>query len=200
MQQQAAVELIKLLMNSRRATEQDLWEAQRRLDELMDLQPSEAIASAPEVPQQPSEPVSVDPLVSRALMDKIDEAQKRLGQVCNSMHEVPKDEPCPHLMAQAASVKEEVEDLWTQYRYLQRNGRLPDSVQDEEKLSTKRSYELLEAIAEKKKVSEKRSKLKKKIADPRNLRSKLLDTWKEELAQADNDYAHYVDMIKILKG
>lgn len=199
MQQEAAVELIRSLIKSRRATITDLEAAERRLAELKELHASPITIVTPSPSPAPVKE-KADPLLSRDLMAKIDDTQKRLAEVCNSMHSIPKDEACPELMARAAGIKQELEDLWTKYRYLQRNGRLPEDEKEEEKLSSKRSYELLDAVQKKKSISEKRSKLKAKIANPKNIRSKKLEEWKDELAQADLDYKYFDDLIKILKA
>lgn len=199
MQQEAAVELIRSLMKSRRATITDLEAAERRLAELKEVQALPTPISSPPA-SEPIQSKRVDPLLSRDLMAKIDDTQKRLAEVCNSMHSIPKDVACPDLMSRAASIKEELEDLWTKYRYLERNGRLPEDEKEEEKLSSKRSYELLDAVQKKKSISEKRSKLKAKISNPKNIRSKKLEEWKDELAQADLDYKYFDDLIKILKA
>lgn len=198
MQQEAAVQLLESLVKTRRASKESLQEARRRLLELKEIAPS--TSESGQLPAEAKTEKPVDPLLSRDLMRQIDDCQRRLARVCNLMHDIPKDVPCPEIMAEAMQIKDEEEDLWSKYRYLERNGRLPEETQKEEKLSQERSYELLAAVDAKKKLSEKRSKLRKKIADPKNLRNKLLDQWKDDLAQVEMDYHHYDELVKILKS
>ena len=194
--------MLRVYVACRRVKPQELEAAERRLAELREIAP----APTREIQSDPVAAVIAPPahspennLLSAELMRQIDDTHRRLAKVCNSMHDVPKNVACPELMAEAIAIKNEEEDLWTQYRYLERNGRLPEETKEEEKLSKERSYELLDAIARKKAITEKKSKLKKKLSDPKNAKNKNRTHWEDELTITNLEWERLDELIKILK-
>lgn len=218
MQQQSTVDMLKTLVKNKRAKPEALEQAERRLAELQELQ--EPGDNAPEfLPQRaltPPDfkteilhrlPIADPPIhtalpvpevmtIARNLMKQIDDLKKQIAAISNSMHLVPEDVPCPELMQEAQALKKEEEALWTKYRFLEKNGHLPEVPEEEEQ---QRSLELLDAIDKKKKLIDKRYKLRIRIENPANLRNKRLELWKDELTQAELDYQYYDDLIRMLK-
>jgi len=224
MQQQASVDMLRALVRTGRAEASELENAERRLKELEGLAPTApqpecrttpvgelvemkvvrtapiivAAKAKPELPDRSAPNDNADTmLLSAELMSQIDKLTRRRAEACNAMHDVPKDQDCPELMAAAMAIHNELEDVWTKYRYLERNGKLPE--QETEK-AKEVSLELLKAIDERKRYAEKRSKLKKKLADPYNHKNKKRDTWTEELEYADLEIRRLDDEIYLLKN
>jgi len=136
-------------------------------------------------------------LLRRELMNEIDSLMRQRADASNAMHSIPYDQPCPELMAKALSLHEQVEAAWTKYRYLERNGKLPEI---ETPQARQHSLELLQKMDERKRMAEKRSKLKKKLEDPTNTRHKKRDEWKEELDYLLLELKHLDDEIYLLKN
>ena len=216
MQQQSAVDMLRTLVKNRRATPNDLEQAERRLAELKELDKAEddldrfkkfstpvdfkteVLNLRPTTPQPTPEQLAAPEVmtIGRNLMRQIDELKEQIAEISNKMHLVPEDVPCPELMKEAVSLKKEEEAIWTKYYFLQKNGHLPEVPEEESEM---RSVELLDAIDKKKRLVDRRHKLKSKIDNPANTRNKKLELWKDQLTQADLDYQYYDDLIRILK-
>jgi hypothetical protein len=204
MQQQASVDMLRALVRTGRAEASELENAERRLQELQGLDPGFGSAQPAEREQfkatlrESAEPSRVFAKVSEhtdykpvpaaaengntmllraELMSQIDKLNRKRAEACNAMHAVPKDQECPELMAMALAAHNELEDTWTKYRYLERNGKLPE---EETQKAKEVSLELLQKMDERKKLGEKRTKLNKKITDPYNHKNKKLEEWKDE--------------------
>ena len=213
MQQEASVNLLRSLLVCKRTSKEELEKAELRLAELLELRPKapepvKAFSILPKLEkpkiQQPSAsptptlpPTDNQISLRKEIWQQIDKKKRELAEVCNSMHEVPKDAACPELMADALNLKAEEEQLWTKFRYLERNGKLPDEPEPEQKQN---SLELLQAINERKKLAEKRSKLKKKLESPLNKKHRLLDRWKTELDYANLELQRLDDNIYLMKN
>jgi hypothetical protein len=195
MQQRASVDMIRSMVSLGRADVAELENAERRLAELEGLAPPAPNGGAyasphvgnlsasrcvnHQVPEEQVQALRQQPtmMLSAELMSQIDKLNRKRAEACNAMHDVPKDQDCPELMAMAVAIHNELEDVWTKYRYLERNGKLPD---EETEKAKEVSLELLQKMDERKKLGEKRTKLNKKITDPYNHKNKKLEEWKEE--------------------
>jgi hypothetical protein len=208
LQQRTSVQMLQMLVKSRRASAEELAIAERRLAELEELQaPAETTTVIPAtlLKQPTTEVINESPplaenevrSVRKTLLEHIDAKKRRLADVCNNMHLVPKATPCPELMVEAIELKAEEEELWTKFRYLERNGRLPDEPTE---VQEKTNVDLLIATDERKKLAEKRSKLKKKINDLRNKKHRFLDKWKTEFDYVDMTITDLDSRIYILKN
>jgi hypothetical protein len=220
MQQQASVDMLRAMVRTGRADATELENAERRLKELEGLAPEPETVQQVEVPKAPKivwpqaetkyVGVQVDAVLDFArtdsantmllraeLMSQIDKLSRKRAEACNAMHAVPKDQDCPELMAMALAAHDELEDTWTKYRYLERKGKLPE---EETQKAREVSLELLKAMDERKRYAEKRSKLKKKLADPYNHKNKKRDTWQDELDLASLEIQRLDDEIYLLKN
>lgn len=195
MQQQASVDMLRALVSTGRAEASELENAERRLHELKGLAPDLEVVQHEETPKtskivwpqaetkyvgvkvEADVPNQTTMLLRAELMSQINKLSRKRAEACNAMHDVPKDQDCPELMAMALAAHNELEDTWTKYRYLERNGKLPE---EETQKAKEVSLELLQKMDERKKLGEKRTKLNKKITDPYNHKNKKLEEWKEE--------------------
>jgi hypothetical protein len=111
--------------------------------------------------------------IKQHLLQDIRKLRTNQAEISNQLGGVPNNKNCQHLTSQSIAYTFEIEKLWTKYRYLEKNGVLPE---ENNQIEEEKSVELLRLEAERKKFSEERSKLKKKIAEIGNT-EKLQEKW-----------------------
>lgn len=195
-QQQASVNMLEKLVRARRASEMELDKARARL---VDLQAQEGFVPLQEHahridPPQASAPVPVQSTVTadeyaglQADMSKeADRLNRQMADLSNQLHQIPEGVACPQLTSQILAIKSQIETIWDRKRYLERNRSLPPDQQPNSSLpelpgDDAGKFELAYA---KRRLIDLRSKLKKKLTDPKAKPSKRAE-WEQELAECE---------------
>jgi hypothetical protein len=133
--------------------------------------------------------------IKQEILQEIRKLRTNQAEVCNQLGDIPKNENCQYLTRQAIAYTFEIEKLWTKYRYLEKNGVLPE---ENNEIEEEKSVELLRLEAERKKFSEERSKLKKKIAEVGNT-EKLREKWVARKYVVDGIIQDLDGKIRVLK-
>lgn len=133
--------------------------------------------------------------LKQELLQEIRKLRAYQAEVSNKMADVPKNESCKHLTSQAIAYTFQIEKLWTKYRYLEKNGVLPE---EKNEVIEEKSVELLRLEAERKRFSEERSKLKRKIAEVGNS-EKLREKWVARKYVVDGIIQDLDGKIRVLK-
>lgn len=188
--------MLEKLVKARRASPEELDQAKRRLT---DLQEQENFVPLPERAQrvdqpaaQPHRELPIGPLLSgdeyartqADLSKEADSLNRQMAELSNTLHTIPQNVACPQVTKQILALKEKIEAIWDKKRYLERNralpaepnqepGYLPDLVSDEAG-----KFELAHV---KRRLIDQRSKLRRKLRDPKAKPSKRQE-WETELA------------------
>jgi hypothetical protein len=196
-QQQSTVKMLEKLVGAKRASAEELAKARRRL---ADLEDQLTFKPLPQLAQVVATPAPVDPTglalgddeytrLQGELSRDLDKLTKKQAQMSNELQLVPRHLPCADKVRAILALKAEIEALWDKKRYLERNHRLPPDVTPETKpdaLPTlpgndEARYEL---AYQKRRLQDQRSKLKRKLDDPKARPSKRQE-WEQELAQCE---------------
>ncbi|WP_019986304.1 hypothetical protein [Rudanella lutea] len=187
--------MLEKLVATKRATSADLVQAQRRLADLkgqVDFKPTAVRTQAVPEPLQEraTGPVLEGDEYARLQADlsrELDTLSRRRADQSNQLHLVPESVPCPELTRSILDLTAQIEALWDKKRYLERNHRLPpDPIAQTSSLSAlpgndEGRYQL---AYEKRRLIDKRSKLKGKLENPKARPSKRAE-WETELAQCE---------------
>ncbi len=196
LQQQSTVRMLQKLVRANRATPDQLAEAQRRLDDLQQQttrpprvdEPVTPLATAP-TPVGP--PVGDDEYASLQadLGKQADQLQRKIAPLSNQLQQIPPHVACPELTHQILDLVTQREAIWDKKHYLERNRRLPA-----EPGADQPAIELPELPAEgdgkyklaseKRRLIDKKSKLNRKLGDPKARPSKKAE-WERELAECE---------------
>lgn len=196
-QQEAAVEMLRLQVSASRARPEKLEAAINELNRLK----SESVAIGSSVPDKvrvarPSrlvqsimKDVTGDAIMLRqsGLSEEANRLRKEQSELSNMLHKVPEGQPCTELTSRILGLHEQIENIWDQKKFLERNRHDGPAVLAHDQQVKPRSLDDVQSKAELtvlvQKQREKCSKLKRKIEDPKaNESSKT--KWKIELANA----------------
>lgn len=197
-QQEAAVEMLRIFVRNKRAKPEELEKAEATLKKLKGKANAEEVAARPVMiatPEPPKSIMVVDPVgtdivetVFRRkgeLMSEIKRLTAEQNELSNRLHEVDQSVQCGTLTANIVSLRRQIEKLWTEYRFIERNGQLPLMPQ-EPKQDPEKEVKLLRISMDLRSLRDKRLKLEKKIEKP-HLHTKFpeikLSEWQLELTQ-----------------
>jgi hypothetical protein len=201
LQQEATLNMLLQLHKCGRATQEQIDIASRRLEELKGLEPPKTKAPPPiQVPVfKKPEPVQGPSTmnVKKDLMTEIDTLSRKRAELCNSMHDVPFHVSCPEIMNEVVIVAEQIENAWTKYRFIERNGTLPPEPTETQ---NQKSIKLLLKQDKREKLCQKISKLKKKINDALNTKHSKQDVWQKEFEYGVLELKELDDELYILKN
>ncbi|GAB3767753.1 hypothetical protein GCM10028818_01120 [Spirosoma horti] len=195
-QQQSSVQMLEKLVKARRASQAELDRAKSRL---ADLQGHENFVPLPERAQRVDQPAAQPPKnlpsgptlsgdnIARMQADLSKEADtlnRQMAGLSNQLHQVPQNVPCPHLTKPILALKAQIEAIWDKKRYLERNRALPaEPTQEPDYLPDLVSDDAgkFELAHVKRSLIDKRSKLRRKLTDPKSRPSKRQE-WETDLA------------------
>ena len=197
-QQQATVNMLEKLLRAQRVSEQEVDQAKRRL---MDLQQQEGFRPVAPRPERVAEPVPVVAPSGRVIVgdeyvalqaelgQQADRLNRQMAELSNTLHQVPTGVGCPELTRPILALKAQIEAVWDKKRYLERNRTLPEEPVAEVEPQTALGPTLedagrFELAYEKRRLIDLRSKLRRKLLDPKAKPGKRHE-WQTELVQAD---------------
>jgi hypothetical protein len=208
-QQQAAIEHMKMLVASGRARPEQLEAAESELKRLQAMavepatQPSELAQPAPQQPATAQaaarrtskkvrailEDVQSDTVKFKqaALSEEAARIRKNQADLSNLLHKVPKDQACPELTERILDLHHQAESLWDEKIFLERNEHDgPQQLAADVQVQARTVGDIREKAqltVEIQKLREKRSKLQRKLGDPKAAVSRKA-VWQVQLAQA----------------
>lgn len=207
-QQQAALDHIKMLVASGRARLEQLTAAQSELNRLRAMaqepaaqpqelaqkataQPATALAVARRTSKKVRailEDVQADTVKFKqaALSEEAARIRKNQADLSNLLHKVPKNQPCPELTERILDLHHQAESLWDEKIFMERNEHDgPDVPGPDRQVETRTVGDIREKATltvEIQKLREKRSKLQRKLGDPKAPQSRKV-VWQIQLAQ-----------------
>ena len=192
-QQQASIKMLEMFLKAGRCTTDELNQAKRRLADLQEQTTFVPIAPRPErvAPAPAPEPVATGrqivgdeyTTIQADLSAEANGLNRQMADLSNQLQKIPPTAPCPELTRQILELKGKIELIWDKKYYLERNHCLPEeqSTVDAPTLSDADAFEL---AYEKRRLIDLRSKLKRKLLNPKAKSGKLLE-WETELAQCN---------------
>lgn len=196
-QLEASVEMLRLLVPAKRAKPEELTKAEAQLKKLKGEETAVKVTERP-APIAPAvvavQTAAVSPSLVEMIFQKKGELMgeiKRLtaeqNEMSNRLHEIDPAVHCGVLTGNIVSLRRRVEKLWTEYRFIERNGQLPSqSAEKQEKQDPEKEVKLLRISQELKSLRDKRLKLEKKLEKP-HLNTKVPEVkvpeWQQELVQ-----------------
>ncbi len=194
--------MLEKLVKAKRCSQVEVDQAKSRLADLQQqesfkpaypgLQPATQwplVAPAPEpVPTgrvlEGDEYISIQADLSR----QADLLNRKMADLSNKLHQVPTGANCPELTRPILQLKAEIETVWDKKRYIERNRVLPEEptpgADQAERPSTLEDAGRFELAYQKRRLIDLRSKLKRKLADPKAKPGKRYE-WEQELAKAE---------------
>lgn len=201
-QQQSSIKMIEMFVRLGRANKEELDVANDKLKKL--LSEKEVVAETTELKVSKEVPkyvekkevvnLSVTPM-KQQLLREIKVLRMQQAELSNKLHLVPEGENAAHLTTEIIAFAYKIEGLWTKYRYLERNGVLPDEIEEG---TEEKSVELLRLESERKKYCEERSKLKKKLDSAGNKPAQV-EKWAARKWIVDGIIQDLDAKIKVLK-
>lgn len=209
-QQQSTVQMLEKLLKVKRCSQEQVDQAQRRLVDLQEqenfkplVQPEADPASA-DRPEgsfvQNSKPEAVPSgraalgrriegdeyaSIQADLSRQADGLNRKMADLSNKLHQIPPTAPCPELTRQILSLKAEIETIWDKKRYLERNRVMPEEdPQQAIDLPILEESGRFQLAYEKRRLIDLRSKLRRKLNDPKAKPGKVHE-WETELAQCE---------------
>lgn len=178
--QEAAVEMIRMLVANKRSRPERLESAINELNRL------KADHAAPAVNDPsgsaPRQSKKVAAIMKDANSDIFEVKQSALSQqatrlradqseLSNMLHKVPTGQSCPDLVSRILALNAHIETLWDQKLFMQRNRYDGPAEPEHDQLQFERGADQVQTKAELsiqiQKLREKRSKLKKKLENPK---------------------------------
>lgn len=210
-QAEASVKMLEMLVPLRRAPEHELTEARERLAALRGavVAPAEQedrneyferVALERREAEHREQPVvPTSDLVARKaqVLADADALKRQEAELSNRLHQVPEGETCAELCAEIIALRQRIEGKWTEYRFMERNGRVLDA--EPEPVVVQRSGDLLQAERDRQRLADERSKLRKKLADPRKSVAKEVQ-WTQRLAVVELEIEAKDLTIRVLRG
>lgn len=192
-QQQATVRSLEKLLGAKRCTQAELDQAKRRLADLQAQVNFKPVAT----PAVQVEPVATgrriegDEYISiqADLSKQADQLNRKMAELSNKLHLVPPTALCPELVKPILSLKADIELIWDKKRYLERNRIMLDEAtagddQDVLPPPTLTDENQFQLAYEKRRLIDKRSKLKKKLENPKASEKKRYE-WELELVHVN---------------
>jgi hypothetical protein len=121
------------------------------------------------------------------LMGEIKRLSSEQNELSNTLHTVPDEQDCPGLTKRIIEMRRKIEGLWTEYRFIDRNGIVPKREAEKDASDDpEREIKLLRIATSLRSLRDKRLKLEKKLDKP-HLNTKNPDIkvpeWQTELIQ-----------------
>jgi len=191
--------MLEKLLKAKRTTQADLDQAKRRLADLEEQQHFKPVVATSGNVVEKDEPeprgrvVDGDEYISiqADLSKEADRLNRKMADLSNKLHQVPAGVGCPELTKPILELKAQIEAIWDKKRYLERNRVLPDESDPEEDCTADRnrcdhadhSPEKFELSYQKRRLIDLRSKLRRKLENPKAKPSKRVE-WETELTKA----------------
>lgn len=200
LQQEANVAMLRVMVNTGRAKKAELQAAELVLAQMKgEGKPVETVVQhialspiAQVVAAVPIHTPGVDMVESvfrrkGELMTEIKRLTTEQNEMSNTLHTVPENQDCPGLTKQIVSLRRKIEGYWTEYRFIERNGLVPQrEAEKEDDDDPEREIKLLRIATSLRGLRDKRLKLEKKLEKP-HLNTKNPDMkvpeWQTELIQ-----------------
>lgn len=190
--------MLEKLHRARRVSEEEVDHAKRRLADLQGQMAFRPVALRPErTPELVAEVVPQGRVMEgdeyasmqAELGQQADRMNRKMAELSNTLHQVPTGAGCPELTRPILDLKAQIETVWDKKRYLERNRMLPaEPVAEVEEpgreLPTLADAGRFELAYEKRRLIDLRSKLRRKLLDPKAKPGKRQE-WQTELVQAD---------------
>ncbi|MCK8492905.1 hypothetical protein M0L20_13640 [Spirosoma sp. RP8] len=199
-QQQATIRSLEKLLGAKRCTQAELDQAKRKLADLEEQLNFRPIAQPQARPVKAV--VEVEPVATGRILEgdeynsmqadlskQADQLNKRMAELSNKLHLVPPTVSCPELVKPILDLKAQIETIWDKKRYLERNRFLPEERTHGEVDApvlepVQTDATQLQLVYDKRRLIDKRSKLKTKLKDPKASEKKRLE-WETELLKTD---------------
>ena len=184
-QQTQSVRMLEKMVQARRATPDELSQAQERLELLKNPRPVIQVAQFEDEPPPVLGRIvnSEEYLQLQAdLSTEADHLNRQMAGLSNQLHKVPPGVGCPEIVGPILTLKAQIESIWDQKRYLERNKCLPPEP-EETRTTTENSPAKFELAYRKRRLVDLRSKLNRKLDDPKAKPAKV-QAWQEELVRA----------------
>lgn len=187
--------MLRAMVHCGRAKQADLDRAEL---ELLELQNARELPKATVYSPAPVEPIPKPVTIpspssnhlsqTAAISKEIDRLQRQMADLSNELHNIPETVPCPGLTSQIIALKKQIEDLWTKKHLLDRN-RTSAPVATAVDVPTHQASPadetlLLQLTHERQRLADKRSKLRKKLTDPKKSVAKNAE-WSQDLVKAE---------------
>jgi hypothetical protein len=203
-QQEAAVEMMRSLVTAKRARPEKLEAAINELNRLKsELATGGQLSAVGTSPPAPSPQrrggalamaimqdanSSVFEVKQGALSQEATLLRREQSELSNMLHKVPQEQACPELVDKILDLHHQIEGIWDQKKFLGRNQHDGPADPAHDQQVVERSVAAVESKAELsvkiQQLREKRSKLKKKLENPKaTMESRT--KWEIELAQVD---------------
>ena len=199
-QQEAAVEMIRQMVSAKRARVERLEAAINELNRLKAEESANVGSPQSDVPTvaRPSRKVvaimqdvnsDIYALKHSALSHEAARLRRDQAELSNMLHKIPAEQPCPELVDKILGLHQQIETIWDQKHFLDRNRHDGPAAPAHDQQVAERAVDVVESKAELsvklQQFREKRSKLRKKLEDPKaSLASK--SKWEIELAQVES--------------
>ncbi|NEU67084.1 hypothetical protein [Spirosoma agri] len=203
-QQQSTVRSLEKLLGAKRCTQEELDQARRRLADLQEqvnftpiIKPQVRPGLAQPVVRPVGEPVPTGRRIEgdeynslqADLSKEADFLNKKMAGLSNGLHLVPPSAPCPELVKPILELKAQIEAIWDKKRYLERNRCLPEEPTPGDDQAPALTPILTDAtqfelVCEKRKLIDRRSKLRKKLENPKASEKKRFE-WDMELVKTN---------------
>lgn len=194
------MEMMRMLVSSKRARPEKLEAAINELNRLKaDVEgvstPLNVTSRKPNVRESPRaaaimRDVDGSPFELRqsALSQEATRLRKDQSELSNMLHKVSPEQDCPELVDKILGLHQEIEQIWDQKKFLDRNQHDGPANPAHDQQLVERSIAAVESKAELsvkiQQLREKRSKLKKKLENPKATMASR-SKWEIELAQVD---------------
>lgn len=195
---EATIALLEVMVKTGRAKKEELAAAK---SELVALSSPTPIASTPNsfsAPVRKENPANLQNsnvekvfLRKGELMSEILNLSHRQNELSNRLHQIDDDTPCPGLTREILELRYAIEERWSEYRFIERNGILPAHKTADE-IDPDNELKLLKIATELRSLRDKRLKLEKKLEKPHlNTKNPIqkVPEWQEELAKVKADIA-----------
>ena len=184
-QQTQSVRMLEKMVQARRATPDELSQALERLELLKNPRPVIQVAQ-----YEDDQPPVLGRIVGNEeylqlqsdLSKEADHLNRQMAELSNQLYKVPQGVGCPEIVGHILALKARIESIWDQKRYLERNKCLPPEPEETPKTATENSPAKFELAYRKRRLVDLRSKLNRKLDDPKAKPAKM-QAWQEELVR-----------------
>ncbi|MFB9296031.1 hypothetical protein ACFFSP_21280 [Persicitalea jodogahamensis] len=210
-QTQSAIRLLEMQLSAGRARPEQIEPLRVELAALQKMANAAPVGtSTHELSTVRSQKVSVKPPVVKSSSDRFADKQAELtaeasklrkeqAELSNMLHKVPAHQDCPELTERIVALQNEIEGIWDEKKFIERNGIDAQPVfRPESEPSIVVQARTLDDVAQKavlttelQRLREKRSKLTRKLGNPKASPSKKAE-WETELAKVGSQIEQMV--------
>lgn len=193
----ASVRMLEKLVKAGRADASQLLQVQQQLDSLKNPPPPTLPLVRTVIDDEPEPiPGSIvgqdEYLMLQADLSKdADRLNRQMAELSNQLHKVPPGVACPELTGPILHLKAQIETIWDKKRYLERNRCLPPepvTTEESQRGASENSPEKFELAYRKRRLVDLRSKLNRKLLNPKAKPAKRQE-WEEELVRTNLELA-----------